>query len=75
MTEESMPGGSPPRPARRRIAIAATAGLMAMIPLAFFKSVAGPNADIISTLIYVLGLIVGAYMGVQIAPEIWGKKV
>ena len=65
---------NPPRIARRGIAIAVTAGLLAMIPLAFFKTVAGPNADIISTLIYVLGLVIGAYMGAQIAPEIWGKK-
>jgi len=71
MAEEAE-AASPPqqRLARRRMAYAAVAGVLAAGGAAFVYPLTAPNADIVSTSIMTLGAGWITYMGVQATPEI-----
>lgn len=64
---------SEPRYPRRRMAYACTAGLLGMAVGGFVVDLAEPNADLLIALAYVFGGVVGWYMGMQVAPEVFRR--
>lgn len=71
MSEDSTVANPPQqRMARRRMAYAAVAGILAAAGAAFVYPLTAPNADIVSTSIMTLGAGWITYMGVQATPDI-----
>ena len=63
-----------PRPHRRKMAYAATFGILAIAAGSFIRELWPSNADLLTAIIYVLGAVVLGYMGAQIAPEVFKRR-
>jgi len=64
----------PPRLHRRVMAYVALLALCAMALGAFVRELQAPNADLLTALAYALAAIVLAYLGAQIAPDVFRRK-
>lgn len=65
--------GQPPRIHRRVMAYIALLALCAMAIGAFVRELQAPNADLLTALAYALAAIVLAYLGAQIAPDVFRR--
>lgn len=63
----------PARLPRRRIAYASCGGLLAEIPVAALVELTTPQADVLIAIAYCLAFAVGAYMGAQVAPDVFRR--
>jgi hypothetical protein len=63
-----------PRLHRRVMAYVALLALCAMALGAFVRELHAPNADLLTALAYALAAIVLAYLGAQIAPDVFRRK-